>query len=366
MDVEIISVATATPPHKLDQGDALTMVQRICCVDERQSRLATALYKHSGVQNRHTAVPYTEAYRWVPERNPDEAPEPNFGPSTEERMALYEAHALPLACEAATGALRQSKLAPSRITHVVTASCTGFTAPGVDSGLIGLLGLPPTTQRVHVGYMGCHGSINALRVAHGLASINSQFRILVCAVELCSLHYAFHWNSERMLGNALFADGAGAVVIGGKAHDSVDAAHGRWRLAATGSYLFPQTSEFMTWNVGNHGFAMTISPRLPELIQQNLGGWLSAWLAENQLRIGDIRSWAIHPGGPRILEAAESALGLTPDKTQVSREILSQHGNMSSATVLFIVEKLLANRSAAPCVMLGFGPGLVAEAALLR
>ena len=110
MDVEIISVATATPPHRLDQGDALTMVQRICCVDERQSRLATALYKHSGVQNRHTAVPYTDAYRWVPERNPDEAPEPNFGPTTEERMALYEAHALPLACEAATGALRRSKL----------------------------------------------------------------------------------------------------------------------------------------------------------------------------------------------------------------------------------------------------------------
>jgi alkylresorcinol/alkylpyrone synthase len=365
MYAEIVSVATATPPHKLDQSDALTMVQRICCEDERQSRLAGALYKHSGVHNRYTAVQYTEAYRWVPERHPDESPAPNFGPTTEERMALYEAHALPLACEAASGALRRSKLASNRITHVVTASCTGFTAPGVDSGLIVSLGLRPTTQRVHVGYMGCHGSINALRVAHGLANSHPDSRVLVCAVELCSLHYTFHWNSERMLGNALFADGAGAVVIGAAPRESAAVTPGRWRLAATGSYLFPETSEFMTWNVGNHGFSMTISPRLPELIQENLGEWLTGWLAENHLRIGDIKSWAIHPGGPRILEAAESALGLTPEKTQVSRDVLCHYGNMSSATVLFILDALLNNKCRPPCVMLGFGPGLVAEAALL-
>jgi predicted naringenin-chalcone synthase len=366
MDAEIISVATATPPHKLDQMEALAMVQRICCEDDRQSRLASALYKHSGVQNRYTAVPHTEAYRWVPDRNPDDGRAPNFGPSTEERMELYQAHALPLALEAASGALHRSKLAPNRITHVVTASCTGFTAPGVDSGLICSLGLRPTTQRVHVGYMGCHGAINALRVAHGLANTNPQARVLVCAVELCSLHYAFYWNSERMLGNALFADGAGAVVVGAPPQDSNGPAPGRWRLAATGSFLFPETSEFMTWNVGNHGFAMTISPRLPELIQKNLGGWLNAWLDENQLSVGDIRSWAIHPGGPRILEAAESALGITPDATQISREVLGQHGNMSSATVLFILDALMNSRCQPPCVMLGFGPGLVAEAALLR
>jgi alkylresorcinol/alkylpyrone synthase len=365
MYVESVSVATATPSHKLDQSDALTLVKRICCVDERQSRLASALYKHSGVRNRYTAVPHTEAYIWAPHRNPDDSPVPNVGPSTEERMALYEEHALPLAHQAASGALRRSKLAPSRITHVVTASCTGFAAPGVDSGLIVALGLRPTTQRVHVGYMGCHGAINALRVAQGLANSHSESRILVCAVELCSLHYSFHWSNERMLGNALFADGAGAVVVGAMQQDSAGTTPGRWRLAATGSYLFPDTSEVMTWSVGNHGFSMTISPRLPELIQENLGEWLTAWLAENQLNVGDIRSWAIHPGGPRILEAVESAMNLTPDKTQVSRDVLCQYGNMSSATVLFILEALLHNKCRAPCVMLGFGPGLVAEAALL-
>jgi alkylresorcinol/alkylpyrone synthase len=365
MYAEIISVATATPPHKLDQKDALTLVQRICCVDERQSRLASALYKHSGVQNRYTAVPHTEAYRWAPQEMPDDSPVPNVGPSTQERMAIYEEHALPLACEAATGALRRSQLAPSRITHVVTASCTGFAAPGVDSGLIVALGLRPTTQRVHVGYMGCHGAINALRVAHGLANGHPHSIILVCAVELCSLHYSFHWNNDRMLGNALFADGAGAVLVGPASRNSAGTTTGRWRLAATGSYLFPETSEFMTWRVGNHGFTMSISPQLPELIQNNLGEWLTAWLAENQLSIPDIRSWAIHPGGPRILEAAEAALDLTPDKTQVSRDVLCQYGNMSSATVLFILDALMNNKCQAPCVMLGFGPGLIAEAALL-
>ena len=365
MRSEIIAIATATPPHEIDQQNALELAQRICCSSERQSRLAAALYRHSGVNTRYSAVPYTEADRWLPDENGDTA-EPNSGPSTAERMALYKQHALPLAVEAAGEALRRSGLSANAITHVVTASCTGFIAPGVDSGLIHELGLRPTTQRVHVGYMGCHGAINALRVAQGLAQGDARARILVCAVELCSLHYCFHWNSERMLGNALFADGAGALVIAPASGQTLDQASRRWQLAATGSYLFPGTADCMTWSVGNSGFAMTISSRLPELIQQHLGEWLTTWLAENGLSASDVKSWAIHPGGPKILEAAELALGLSRDTTRVSREVLSQFGNMSSATVLFILERMLSAGASPPCVLLGFGPGLVAEAALLK
>jgi len=365
MHVEIMSVATATPSHKMDQSDALAMAQQICCADERQSRLTRALYSRSGVTSRYTAVPSNIAYRWAPERNGDDHFVPAVGPSTEERMALYEEHALPLAIQAASEAVARSGISPSDFTHIVTASCTGFAAPGVDSGLIVALGLPPTTERVHVGYMGCHGAINALRVARGLALSDPQARVLVCAVELCSLHYAFHWDNERMLGNALFADGAGAVVVGAVPPERNGHTHRPWRLAATGSYLFPNTADIMTWNIGNHGFSMSISSQLPELIKENLGEWLSSWLAENKLKVGQINSWAIHPGGPRILEAAASAMGLAREQTQVSRDILRECGNMSSATVLFILEALRENECAPPCVMLGFGPGLVAEAALL-
>jgi predicted naringenin-chalcone synthase len=121
----------------------------------------------------------------------------------------------------------------------------------------------------------------------------------------------------------------------------------------------------MKWNIENHGFAMSISSRLPALIQERLGGWLTAWLAGNNLSVGDVQSWAVHPGGPRILEAVEVAMGIESQKLQVSRDVLCHFGNMSSATVLFILESLLAQNASAPCVMLGFGPGLVAEAALI-
>jgi predicted naringenin-chalcone synthase len=363
MNVELLSIGLATPSHEVRQDDALALAHRICCSDERQRRFAAVLYQHSGVRTRHSVLPLEEADRWAPDGATSPDSTPNYGPSTEVRMGYYQEHALPLAQRAAREALERSGCRPRDISHVVTASCTGFTAPGVDLGLIEQLELPRTTQRVHVGYMGCHGAINALRAAHGLSHADPRNRILVCAVELCTLHYAFHWSNERMLGNALFADGAGAVVLG-RGASNAEPADRRWQLSATGSYLFPGTADAMTWSIGNHGFVMTISSELPRLIQENLGGWLAGWLDGNGLAVDDVRSWAIHPGGPRIVEAVETAMGLSRSQTSASREVLAEHGNMSSATVLFILQSLIERGASPPCVMLGFGPGLVAEAAL--
>ena len=363
MDVELLAVGAALPAYKIHQEDALALVQRICCTDDRQRRLAKVLYQHACVDARHSVLPLAEADRWAPNGALQADGSPNLGPSTEVRMEYYREHALPLAHRASQQALDRSGCQPGDVTHIVTASCTGFTAPGVDLGLIDRLKLAPTTQRVHVGYMGCHGAINALRVAHGLAHADVHNRVLVCAVELCTLHYAFQWNSERMLGNALFADGAGAVLLG-IGGNSRDDAHRRWRIAATGSYLFPGTADAMSWSVGNHGFVMAISTELPRLIQENLGAWLPSWLALHGVGVSDVKAWAVHPGGPRIIEAVESAMGLRHEQTIVSREVLATHGNMSSATVLFILQSLLERGAQPPCVMLGFGPGLVAEVAL--
>ncbi|HYO26247.1 MAG TPA: type III polyketide synthase [Lacipirellulaceae bacterium] len=364
MDVELLAIGVAAPPHEIAQAAALDAAQRICCTDDRQRRLAKALYQHAGVRTRYGVLPLAEADAWAPHGPFNADGSANHGPSTEVRMEYYREHALPLAQRAAQQALQRAGGGPAAITHIVTASCTGFTAPGVDLGLIDGLGLDPTTQRVHVGYMGCHGAINALRAAHALAHMDARRRVLVCAVELCTIHYAFQWSNERMLGNALFADGAGALVLG-----AGDPAHrprsARWRLAATGSYVFPNTAGAMTWSVGNHGFAMTISTELPSLIQANLRPWLSAWLDQQGLAPGDVRSWAVHPGGPRIVEAVEAAMGLRRDQTETSRSVLAAYGNMSSATVLFILDAMLRGGAEPPCVVLGFGPGLVAEAALL-
>jgi predicted naringenin-chalcone synthase len=239
----------------------------------------------------------------------------------------------------------------------VTVSCTGFQAPGFDIELIKKLHLAPTIERTHVGFMGCHGALNGLRVARAYADSQPAARILLCAVELCGLHYRYSWTPRSMVSNALFADGAGALV--GAAGDTAG-----WRAVASGTCVFPDTQYAMTWSIGDHGFEMTLSTHVPGLIAQHLRPWVEQWLAGNGLKLAEIASWAVHPGGPRILSAVEESLGLASEATAVSREVLECCGNISSPTVLFILERLRQRQAPRPCVALGFGPGLTAEAAL--
>jgi len=230
----------------------------------------------------------------------------------------------------------------------------------VDVALIKGLDLPATVERSHIGFMGCHGAVNGLRVARGFAGADGRARVLVCAVELCSLHYHYGWDPKKMVANALFADGAAAVVGAGDMAAPPDA----WRLAATGSCVFPDSEYAMTWHIGDHGFEMTLSTRVPGLIGRHLRPWLAQWLGQNGLGLGDVHSWAVHPGGPRILSAVEESLGLDRAALDLSREVLAACGNMSSPTLLFILERLRRRQARRPCVALAFGPGLVAEAAL--
>jgi predicted naringenin-chalcone synthase len=233
----------------------------------------------------------------------------------------------------------------------------------MDVELITRLRLPPTIERLQIGFMGCHGAINGLRAARAIAAADPNAAVLLCAVELCSLHYRFAWEPDRLVANALFGDGAAAVVAGGPALDNGPCA---WRLAATGSCLIPSSTQAMSWRIGDHGFEMTLDASVPELIQTHLRPWLTAWLAAHHLALADIGSWAIHPGGPRILSSIEASLGLASGATTVSRDVLAAHGNMSSPTVLFILDRLRRVSARLPCVALGFGPGMFAEAALFE
>jgi predicted naringenin-chalcone synthase len=251
---------------------------------------------------------------------------------------------------------------PGSLTHLVTVSCTGFHAPGVDIELMKELKLRPTIERTHVGFMGCHGALNGLRVAGAFTRGMAGARVLLCAVELCGLHYHYRWSPKKMVSNALFADGAAAVVGVAPSAAPADA----WRATASAACLFPDTEYAMTWSIGDHGFEMTLSTRVPDLLARNVRPWLAAWLAECGLRLSDVASWAIHPGGPRVLSAVEEALDLPPDATAVSQEVLAECGNMSSPTMLFVLQRLRARRAPLPCVALGFGPGLATEAALFR
>jgi len=361
MSMMIRGIGLAVPPHTMSQEQAAELASTVICRTEQQQRLLTALYRKAGIENRHSVLPYTTALQWLPDSpTGKQADRPaTLGPTTSVRMKYFAEHAPPLAKQAAEAALADGGVDPAEITHLVTVSCTGFEAPGLDVALIGHLGLKPTTQRLQIGFMGCHGAINGLRAALAIAAADAKARVLLCATELCSLHYRFAWEPERLVANALFADGAAAVIVGGD-----EATTEAWRLKATGSCLIPDSQAAMSWRIGDHGFEMSLDACVPELIEAHLRPWLIEWLHSYGLTIEAIGSWAVHPGGPRILAAIEKSLGLSESQTAVSREILSQFGNMSSPTVLFIFNRLRQQDAPRPCVALGFGPGLFAEAAL--
>jgi prepilin-type processing-associated H-X9-DG protein len=212
--------------------------------------------------------------------------------------------------------------------------------------------------------MGCHGALNALRVARAFADANPDARILVCAIELCSLHHQYGWHPEQIVANALFADGSAALVCGHASDEARGDQKPRW--LSSGSLVVPQTEDLMSWNIGDHGFQMTLSPRVPDAIQGSLRRWVEGWLASEEIGFDEIAQWGIHPGGPRILQACVDALQLEPSAIQTSRDVLAEFGNMSSPTILFIVERLIRNKTPGPCVLLAFGPGLTIEAALVE
>jgi predicted naringenin-chalcone synthase len=364
MSFRLLGIGTAVPEHAVGQDAAAVINAGFATTDPARTRTVRALYRRSGVAKRHSvlldASGGSQSF-YAAAAGPDDQ-----GPQTAERMARYEAEAPMLAEMAVRRALADAATELSALTHLITVSCTGFFAPGLDAALISRLGLPRTVERTHVGFMGCHGALNGLRVATSQAEADPDALVLVASVELCTLHFAYGWDPQLMVANALFADGAAAVVgRAGKGDTSSGESGSRWSVLSSGSYLMPDSEDAMSWRVGDHGFRMTLSAGVPELIGRHLPGWIDEWLGGHGLTVADIGSWAVHPGGPRVLSAVRDALGTTDDAVSVSREILSEYGNMSSATVLFILERLRERGAPRPCVALAFGPGLVVEAALL-
>jgi predicted naringenin-chalcone synthase len=362
MTCTIVGMGTALPRFSIGQQESAHYAALFTGATEDEKRRLPVLYRMSGVDTRHSVLldgPEGAEVRQSFFPEPDSAEDE--GPTIALRMQRYEIEAPRLATDASRGALERAEALPSDITHLVTVSCSGFAAPGVDIALIKNLGLGPTTQRVHVGFMGCHGALNALRVVNGITAVNPDAVVLMCCVELCSIHYHYGYDPEQIIANALFADGAAALVARGG-----ESGGNAWRIRDTGSCLIPDSEDAMTWRIRDHGFEMTLSAAVPDLIATNLRGWVDTWLAQHAMTVNDIASWAIHPGGPRILSAATKALGLENGQLEVSKDILKNFGNMSSPTVLFILDRLRAQQAPAPCMALAFGPGLMAEGVLFE
>jgi predicted naringenin-chalcone synthase len=361
MNVALRGVGVGVPRYSITQSDAAEVARSFVHRNAQAEKVLPLLYRLAQVQRRGSVLlerPEGEeprhSFYWAARDGEDR------GPSTAARLQRFAQEAIPLAMTACRRALDEASTSPERITHLVTVSCTGFFAPGVEFALIKQLGLSPSVARVNVGFMGCHGALNALRTAQAFIAAEPNARVLLCCVELCSLHYQYGWDQEQVVANTLFADGAAACVL------SAEAEHrpGAWFLNSCASQFMPDSEREMTWRITDHGFAMTLSPRVPELIRSHLRPWLETWLGQRGVRLSDIQSWAIHPGGPRVVQAVVESLNLPAHATEASSAVLAEHGNMSSATVLFVLRRLQQTGAAPPCVALAFGPGLTAEAAL--
>jgi predicted naringenin-chalcone synthase len=357
MPMLIAGIGTAVPPHRIAQADAAEIAQQFSCETAAQQRLFKSLYRRAGVETRHSVVLHTS----TGELDDRQSFYGREDPTTRDRMRKYEEEAGALAVSAGQKALQDASIVPKRVTHLVTVSCSGFYAPSFDIALIKQLGLQADVARTHVGFMGCHGALNGLRVANAFLGADRSACVLLCAVELCSLHHQYDWDSDRIVANALFADGAGALI--GTSGEAPSAR--AYRVVGSGSTLIDDSEDAMSWRIGDHGYEMTLSPRVPEIIGRSLRPWLEGWLQGHGLTIATVGSWAVHPGGPRILSAFGEATGIDRAAIEDSYAVLAEYGNMSSPTILFIIDRMRQAKAPRPLVALAFGPGLAVEAALL-
>lgn len=357
----IVGLGTALPPHRATQTHMLTFFSEVAAAQPggtaRIQRYLEAVSRRSGIGERYSVLDDylrtdPEGFSFFPK---NWALEPF--PSTAARMAIYKREAVPLAEVAARRALDAAGLMPSQITHLIVTTCTGFFAPGPDVMLSLRLGLSPDVQRVQLGFLGCYAGVTGLRTAQQIVRADPKARVLLVSVELCSLHFQRTPDVATVVANMLFADGAGAAVLSAEGD-------GPGVLAAR-TALSPDTLDDMGWNIGDHGFEMHLSPKVPAHLRTAVGPFIAGLAHDAGFEAAEVTGWAIHPGGRAVVEAVGQAQGLTAGDLKASLGVLQRIGNVSSATVLFVLESLLQDGWQGPGLALAFGPGLTMEGVAL-
>jgi predicted naringenin-chalcone synthase len=315
-----------------------------------QSRWARRVFMATGVRRRHSVVDPTQ--------------EDVSGWTTGRRMERYVDESVPLATDAVARALAAADRKPADIGLLAVVSCTGYATPGVDQLVAAKLGFAPSLQRLVIGHMGCYGAVPGLGAVADFVTARRQPAVLAC-VELPSLHVQPPTaDMEQVVAHALFSDAVSAVVM----EPAAEGQDGGLALVDVAACTVADAASLMTWSVTDHGFRMTLDRHVPDVLAAHVGPAVDDLLARNQLGRGDVAAWAVHPGGPRILDVVAGRLGLADDDLAASRHVLAEHGNCSSATLLLVLAELRrrALPSGAPVVAMAFGPGLTLYACLLR
>ncbi len=356
---KIVSIATSVPANRYDQNELLQFADNIFSSTPDDSRKLKFLYKQSGIDTRYSV---TEDFRSLPENRSFFPPSDDLEPfpSIEKRMLLYMNQAPLLSVEAIDKCI-ENRINKNEITHLITVSCTGISAPGLDLQVMEIMELPGNIVRTSVNFMGCYAAVHAIKLADAFCRTSEKVNVVVVCTELCTLHFQKTATPDNLTASLLFADGCAAMLI------QNDSAIKGIRLKSFFSDVSFKGKNEMAWEISSKGFLMTLTGYVPALIKEDFADLVNKALAVTHEKTDDITHWCIHPGGKQILQSISSGLNLPSEKLKYSYEVLKEYGNMSSATIVFVLKRILEecnqqHPETTPLIFgAAFGPGLTME-----
>ncbi|MDP1745901.1 MAG: type III polyketide synthase [Bacteroidota bacterium] len=361
---KIISIGTAVPEYGTEQSVILDFMKDAYS-DDIASRKLNVLFKHSGISTRYSTIPdfdRTKSRTILFNEKQDTS-------TVENRLTIFKEKAVPLAIEAITNALKKTNanISDFGITHLITVSCTGLYAPGIDAELIEELNLPNDTFHISVNFLGCNAAFHALKIADLITRSDDNAKVLIVCVELCTLHFQPKNNHDNLLSNTIFGDGAAAVII---TSDINENHYQQNSLVINGFYslLLPKGKDLMGWNITPVNFEMILDAKIPDFIGNEINAIILKASEKFNIEPNTIKKWAVHPGGKKILDTIKKELQLNEEDLKYSYKILDEYGNMSSPTILFVLNELMEEKQNKndSVFSIGFGPGLSIETALFR
>ncbi|MFT3678938.1 MAG: type III polyketide synthase [Ferruginibacter sp.] len=357
---KIVSIATGVPPFRHKQEDIFLFADIIHSQNEQESRKLKFLYNHSGISTRHSIIP--DYSLPLPERifYPKTADLEPF-PSLEKRMQWFAEHAVPLSVDTIRHCI-DGKINAEDITHLITVTCTGLSAPGLDLEIVEKMHLSPAVYRTSVNFMGCYAAIHALKLADSICKNDTTANVVIVCTELCTLHFQKENSIDNITAALLFSDGCAAVLL----QHSASSLKGMQLNKFYAEVSFKGKKD-MSWQLSSKGFLMTLTGYVPALLEEDFDQLVGRALTSTGLLKEEINYWCIHPGGKKILEAIQKSTGICCSYFRQAYEVLNNYGNMSSPTILFVLKKIFDELEQDPLPRkknifgAAFGPGLTME-----
>lgn len=364
MKIAISAIGTANPEFKRSQKEAAELVSSALHLKPSEKRLLKFVYRATGIEHRYSVLGDYCREPGQFEFFPNDADA--IFPTTAARMKIYKDNALNLALSAIENCFStQENFDKNKITHLITVSCTGMYAPGLDIEITQRLDLNSTIKRTAINFMGCYGVFNALKVAESICKSEPHAKVLIVSVELCSIHFQKNTHIDNIVSNAIFADGAAAAIV-----ETNPTQKKYFNLQGFHCDLIPQTNQEMAWQIADQGFDIVLTSYVPQVVESGIAAFADKLFKQHQIESQQIDLYAIHPGGFKILQACENALKITAEDNKYSYGVLRDFGNMSSATILFVLKGIwddaVSSEHDKNIFSCAFGPGLTLESMFLK